>query len=229
MATDYVAHTLDRVASTQDEARSRYQGTPCLVTATAQKAGRGRGGARWLNASRALAASLAFDPEWPPESVPLLTLVAGLAARRVLGSRFQLKWPNDVVTASGDKVAGLLAERTRDVVVVGMGVNLYWPDAPPGMVALEVSDPGPTAGPEIAGAWAGELLTAASAGPANWDLAGYRAASATLGTIVSWDDGGPAAAVDIDDSGGLVVEQAGSRSVLRSGQVRSIRPTTLTD
>lgn len=155
--------------------------------------------------------------------------MAGLAARRVLGSHFWLKWPNDLVTGSGDKVAGLLAERTDDLVVVGMGVNLHWPEPPPGMAALSDTDPGPGAGPTIAAAWARGLLAAASAGPAGWDAAEYRAASATLGTVVSWEDGGPAAAVDVDASGGLVVEQAGSRSVLRSGQVRSIRPTTLTD
>ncbi|MGI9648765.1 MAG: biotin--[acetyl-CoA-carboxylase] ligase [Acidimicrobiia bacterium] len=229
MATDYVLHTLDRVASTQDEARERYSGLPCLIVAGAQDAGRGRAGAAWLNAPRALAVSLAFDPEWPAERVPLLTLVAGLAARRVLGGHLWLKWPNDVVTDSGGKVAGLLAERTDDLLVIGMGVNLHWPDPPAGMAALELEDPGPELGPAMADAWAGELLAEAARGPAEWDADGYRRASATLGTMVTWESGGPAAAVDIDASGGLVVEQAGSRSVLRSGQVRSVRPTTLTD
>lgn len=229
MATAYVAHRLDRVASTQDEARDRYSGLPCLVVAGAQEAGRGRDGARWLNAPRALAASLAFDPLWPAERVPLLTLVAGLSARRALGSHLWLKWPNDVVTASGDKVAGLLAERTGNLVVVGLGVNIYWPEPPAGMAALEQEDPGPETGPLIAEAWAGELLAAAASGSEQWDAAGYREASATLGALVTWEDGGPGMAVEVDDSGGLVVEQAGSRSVLRSGQVRSVRSTTLTE
>jgi BirA family biotin operon repressor/biotin-[acetyl-CoA-carboxylase] ligase len=229
LATDYVAHRLDRVTSTQDEARDRYSGIPCLVVAGAQDAGRGRGGTGWLNAPRALAASLAFDPSWPVEQLPLLTLVAGLSARRVLGSHLWLKWPNDVVTASGDKVAGLLAERTGDLVVVGMGVNLHWPEPPTGMAALEPDDPGPGAGARIAEAWADKFLAATASGPEHWDAAGYRRASATLGTLVTWEGGGPGMAVDVDDSGGLVVEQGGSRSVLRSGRVHSVRPTTLTD
>ncbi|NNC91726.1 MAG: hypothetical protein HKN80_04480 [Acidimicrobiia bacterium] len=229
MATEYVVIHQDRVASTQDEARNRFDGVPCLVTAAAQDAGRGRSGADWINAPRALAASLAFAPGWPPARIPLLTLVAGLVARRVLGSEHRLKWPNDVVTPAGDKVAGLLAERTGDLVVIGLGVNLYWPDPPAGVSALTAADPGPGAGPAIAVQWAEGLLGAVVAGPDEWGAAEYRECSATIGHTVLWEAGGPADAVDIDDAGGLVVETAGVRQVLRSGQVRSVRPTTLTD
>lgn len=229
MATHYVVHHLDRVASTQDEARSRYSGVPCLVTATQQQAGRGRGGAEWLNAPRALAASLIFEPDWPAERVPLLTLVAGLAARRVLGSELRLKWPNDVVNASGDKVAGLLAERLGTTLVIGLGANLYWPGPPPGVAAVSGQDAGPLAGRSLAVEWADQLLAGVAAGPDRWGSAEYRECSATIGNAVTWDGGGPGAAVDIDESGGLVVEVDGARQVLHSGRVRSVRPTTLTD
>jgi BirA family biotin operon repressor/biotin-[acetyl-CoA-carboxylase] ligase len=200
-----------------------------LVTAAAQDAGRGRSGAEWINAPRALAASLAFVPGWPPARIPLLTLVAGLAARNALGPIHRLKWPNDVVGPAGDKVAGLLAERAGDLVVIGLGVNLFWPDPPFGITALATADPGPDAGPAIAVEWAEELLTAVAAGPDEWGAAEYRNCSATIGQTVTWEDGGSGVAVDIDDAGGLVVESGGIRQVLRSGRVRSVRPTTLTD
>lgn len=229
MATDYVVIHRDRVASTQDEARHRFAGAPCLVTAAAQDAGRGRSGAEWMNAPRALAASLAFAPGWPAARIPLLTLVAGLAARRVLSPSYRLKWPNDVVTPAGDKVAGLLAERTGDLVVIGLGVNLHWPDPPPGVAALAGTDPGADAGPAMAEDWAEGLLAAVAAGPDRWGVDEYRECSATIGHTVEWDGGGPANAVDVDGSGGLVVESGGVRQVLRSGRVRSVRPTTLTD
>lgn len=229
MATEYVEHHLDRVASTQDEARLRYAGVPCLVTAGEQAAGRGRGGAEWLNAPRALAASLSFVPDWPPARIPLLTLVAGLAARRVLGETMRLKWPNDVVTQEGDKVAGLLAERTDALVVIGLGANLYWPVPPPGVAALSATDPGDGAGRLLAAAWADSLLTAAAAGPDRWGETEYRQNSATIGSAIVWEGGGPGRAVDIDRDGGLVVETAGGRLTLRSGRVHAVRTTTLTD
>ena len=72
-----------------------------------------------------------------------LVIDGGLTARRVLGDSLRLKWPNDLVTPEGDKVAGLLAERTGDVVIIGLGANLYWETPPPGMAAVVPSDPGP--------------------------------------------------------------------------------------
>jgi BirA family biotin operon repressor/biotin-[acetyl-CoA-carboxylase] ligase len=229
LATHYVVIHLDRVVSTQDEARNRFSGVPSLITASGQDAGRGRSGAEWMNAPRALAASLAFVPDWPPARIPLLTLVAGLAARHALGPNHGLKWPNDVVSPAGDKVAGLLAERVDDLLVIGLGVNLYWPNPPAGVTALMSADPGPDAGPAIAVDWADGLLAAVAAGPDEWGAAEYRNCSATLGHTVTWENGGPAVAVDVDDAGGLVVESGGIRHVLHSGRVRSVRPTTLTD
>ncbi len=229
MATDYVVHHLDRVASTQDEARTRFAGVPCLVTATEQASGRGRAGASWLNADRSIAASLALTLEWPHEQFPLLTLVGGLAARNLFGDSFRLKWPNDVVTPDGAKVAGLLTEHIDEVVIIGLGANLYWADPPDGAAAVMASDPGPEQPRALAGQWVEEMLEAVAAGPADWGLAEYRACSATLGTMVTWDDGGPAVAVDVADDGGLVVESNGNRQVLRSGQVRTVRAATLTD
>ncbi|MBT8203344.1 MAG: hypothetical protein KJO87_08575 [Acidimicrobiia bacterium] len=229
MATDYVADHRARVVSTQDEARRAFAGTPLLVTATDQTGGRGRRGASWLNATRALAASLAFRPAWPDEQVPLVTLVAGLAAQRTLGSGLLLKWPNDLVRDDGRKVAGLLAERTADVVVMGMGVNLYWPDAPPGMAGLYADDPGDGVGTVLAESWARRLLEETAAGPGSWDPGAYIAVSATVGTTVTWDGGGPGDAIGVDDSGGLIVRTRDGSRVLRSGEVRTVRTTTLSE
>ncbi len=147
----------------------------------------------------------------------------------MLDPALALKWPNDVVSPAGDKVAGLLAERTGDLVLMGFGANLYWPEPPAGFGALFEADPGPTAGQVIAADWAHQLLAAVGAGPGNWGRSEYRLCSATIGTTVSWDGGGPALAIDVEANGGLVVEAQGNRQVLRSGQVRSVRTTTLPD
>lgn len=199
------------------------------MTALYQDAGRGRGGSVWRNADRALAASLAVEVDWPSDRVSLLTLVAGLTARGVLGDSLSLKWPNDVVTPAGLKVAGLLAERVDSLVVVGMGVNLYWPDPMQGAGALFGTDPGPEGARQIGEEWASATLAAISAGPDGWAREDYLASSATVGHEVIWEGGGPAQAVDVSADGGLVVEADGLRQVLRSGQVRTVRLTTLTD
>ncbi|MEE9472934.1 MAG: hypothetical protein V3V82_03005 [Acidimicrobiia bacterium] len=227
MATEYVANHLDRVASTQDEARSRYAGLPRLVTAAFQEQGRGRSGSTWLNAPRALAASLAFPVAWPAETIPLLTLIAGMAARGVLNEELRFKWPNDLVQESGGKVAGLLAEMSGELVVIGLGANLYWPEPPLGMAALASADPGAATAPRIAERWAELLLAGVASGPELWDRDGYRVNCVTLGTDVTWDGGGKGRAVDIDEAGGLIVETPGGLTTLRSGRVSEVRPATV--
>lgn len=228
MATDYVVERLDRVASTQDEARTRFRGRPVAVSANAQHAGRGRSGAGWINADRSLAVSVAFGLTWSPAAAPLMTLIAGLAARQVVGvGGVWLKWPNDLVNDDGDKLGGLLSELHDDVVVIGCGVNLYWEAPPAGMAGRFNVDPGASAPHELAESFVQDLLQRVAAGPGDWGREEYRRASSTLGEPVEWD-GGFGRALDIDEHGGLVVVDAGGAELtLRSGAVRQVRPTTL--
>jgi BirA family biotin operon repressor/biotin-[acetyl-CoA-carboxylase] ligase len=214
------------VSSTQDEARLRFEDRPVLVTAAVQTAGRGRSGRHWENAARALAASLALVPPFPRAAWPTIPLTAGLAARSVLGESLGLKWPNDVVDAAGNKVAGLLVESDHELVVIGIGVNLWWPDPPAGAAAVFGTDPGPGSGAVIAERWAADLIGRLSDG-AGWGHAEYRAACVTIGSDVTWEPAGSGRAVDVDATGRLVVERAGGRTALGSGEVRMVRTATL--
>ncbi len=68
-----------------------------------------------------------LKPTDPP--APTLAFVAALAVQRTLtvwapGQNFQIKWPNDILSADGAKISGMLLERSNDAVVVGVGVNL---------------------------------------------------------------------------------------------------------
>lgn len=212
---------LEAVGSTQDEARHRHGALPTLVVAGRQDAGRGRSGASWLTAPRAVAASLAFRCDWPAVSVPRLTLVAGLAATDVIP--LDLKWPNDLVMPGG-KVGGILTERFDDLVVIGMGLNLWWPDAPGGFAALESVDPGPGAGGRLADAWARRLLTRVESGPDRWGRDEYRSRCVTIGQEVTWEPAGSGTATDIASDGGLEVRTAAGTVVLTSGAVHTVRP-----
>ncbi len=222
MATPFTAHHLDVVASTQDEARSRHRNAPVLVTARRQRSGRGRSGATWLDAPRAVAASLAWVPAWPPEALPRVTLVAGLAALDVVGSPVSLKWPNDLVRGDA-KAGGILSEHDHGLVVTGLGMNLYWPDSPDGIIAIHDHDPGPDAGVELAVAWARRVLDRVESGPEAWGRDEYRARCSTLGRRITWDPDGAGVARDIDPDGALVVETARGLVTIDSGAVRTVR------
>ncbi len=231
MATRYATVSLVQVASTQDEAKQRAQGgATVLVVAARQVDGRGRSGRIWWEAPRAMYSSLAFRPHWPTDAWPRLTLMAGLAVRGALGALTEttpaLKWPNDLVTAGG-KVGGILTEAEGDLVIVGCGVNLWWPEPPQGVVAACEVDPGPALATAVAEAWADALLMAATAPPDRWGVDAYRSACATLGQDVTWDPDGAGRAVAIDDDGRLVVEAGGRRIALDAGEVRAVRGATV--
>lgn len=217
MATPYLQIRVDEVPSTQDFAKSRLEDLPLLVVAQRQTAGRGRSGAGWTTAPRALAASIAFHVD-PDESRPL-SLVAGVAATRT-ESALGLKWPNDLMI-DDSKVGGILVERASAVVVIGMGLNLWWPDPPDGYGALSSDDPGAKVHAEIAGLWAAELMQLVDG--EGWPVDEYRDRCVTIGKSISWEPDGSGLAVDVNVAGELVVEADGDIRAIRSGAVSHIR------
>lgn len=211
--------------STQDEARVRFDGSvPILVTAAEQSAGRGRNDRTWWNAPRSLAASLAFTPNWASAAWPRVSLVAGLAIRQVIGN-LGLKWPNDIMK-DGAKVGGILSEANKSGVVVGLGLNLWWPEPPPGVGAIATSDSGADRPVALAEEWAAALLERMDASEIEWGRDEYLDACVTVGQEISWD-GGTGTAIDVAPDGGLVVSTAEGDVVLSSGEVHSVRPTTV--
>ncbi|HKY31084.1 MAG TPA: biotin--[acetyl-CoA-carboxylase] ligase [Candidatus Polarisedimenticolia bacterium] len=136
----------ETVESTNDLARElAASGSPegTVVLAGEQTRGRGRSGRTWHSPpGQGLYASVLLRPQAAPAHVPLVGLLAGIAAAEALaglsGAEVRVQWPNDLV--AGDrpgrspaearrKVGGILVEaRTsagalRDVVA-GIGINL---------------------------------------------------------------------------------------------------------
>lgn len=124
-----------------------------VLVADHQTHGRGRGDRRWVNRrGRDLVFSLLLRPLIPPAHYGLLSAAAGVAVVRALteltGTRFGLKWPNDVLApggagpALGGKVAGILVEANTEAcyAVIGIGVNLLGepPDLGAGRAAASV-------------------------------------------------------------------------------------------
>jgi BirA family biotin operon repressor/biotin-[acetyl-CoA-carboxylase] ligase len=131
-----------------------------------------------------------------------------------------LKWPNDLQVADA-KVGGILVEQSEGVMVIGMGLNLWWPDAPDGVGALHEEDPGPRLHAEIGALWSAELLGLLRA--EGWPIDEYRQACVTLGLDIEWDPDGAGRALDISDNGALLIEDGSGERAIHSGAVRHVR------
>ena len=110
-----------------DAGEALHEGT--WLVADRQGAGRGRQGRVWQDASGNFMGStpVAVKADGPPPHT--LSLVAGLAVYEAIAplippmARAALKWPNDILLNDA-KLAGILLERSRNTIIVGIGVNL---------------------------------------------------------------------------------------------------------
>jgi BirA family biotin operon repressor/biotin-[acetyl-CoA-carboxylase] ligase len=148
------------------------------------------------------------------------------------GVRPVLTWPNDLYV--GDrKLGGILAEGVRDgativAVVVGLGLNVNWPDDVPAHLADRLVSLNRVAGRAIDrdALLDGILATLAAR---RWDelASDYRANLATLGRRVDVTVGDRhfvALAVDVTGEGELVVEHDdGRREGLSAADVTLLR------
>ncbi|MEQ1757849.1 MAG: biotin--[acetyl-CoA-carboxylase] ligase [Vicinamibacterales bacterium] len=215
--------------------RGEEEGT--VVVADAQSAGRGRLGRTWASPPGAgLYMSVILRPA---ETMPLLTLAAGVAAANGLytatGLTVDLKWPNDLY-CGGRKVGGLLAESGRAAqgkpfVVLGIGVNVQRASLPSTVDARATSIEAELGRPverglifaEVLAAVADVYATLARGGSAEVLGAWRVRAQRMLGRAVEWDEGSSVQtgrAVDIDDTGALIVETAGGTRRIVAGEVR---------
>ena len=98
------------------------------VVALAQSAGKGRQGREWVGSEGNFFGSTLVELRHADPPAPSLSLAAGLALIEavdvaVADQPLMLKWPNDLLLA-GNKLAGVLLERSGDRIVAGFGVNL---------------------------------------------------------------------------------------------------------
>lgn len=223
-----VVHALDEVGSTQAEvALLAAEGAPegTVVTARHQRAGRGRlGRAWWDRPDESLLLSVLLRPRISPVRAPQLTLVGALAVvdavAAVTGLAPGIRWPNDILVA-GRKVCGILAEAATgedgglERVVLGIGLNVN-EDAFPAPVAGRASSLRLLSGRVQDRARLLDVLLAAldvryraflDAGTQGL-AAAWRQHCLTLGERVRTADGREGVAVDLDDSGALVLRAA---------------------
>lgn len=222
-----------------------------IVLARHQTAGRGRLGRTWVSPVDAgLYMSLILRPQAPQSQIPLLTIAAGIAVadaiRSVCDLEVGLKWVNDIIY-NHRKVGGILAEmpasgnssaaakQLPQAVIVGIGinVNLKQEDIPEELIhkldslaRIKNSDIDANAvAAAIATAFEGtaELLSPSTSQQLTKR---WRDLSITIGQMIVTESSErklEGKAIDITDSGALIVELAdGTRITLHAGEI-SIR------
>jgi len=222
-----------------------------MVIARHQSAGRGRLGRTWVSPVDAgLYMSFILRPAAPQTQIPLLTIATGIAVaeaiREVCRLDVGLKWVNDIIY-DRRKVGGILAEMPAlsnasaaakllpQAVIVGIGinVNLKPEDIPEDLISkldslarIKGEDLDPN---RIAAAIANKfeknaLLLDPSTSKQLTDR--WRELSITIGQTIKTENSErklEGKAVDITDSGALIVELAdGSKMTLHAGEI-SIR------
>ncbi len=128
---------VDETGSTnRDVMLAAERGEPegLALFARRQHEGRGRMGRRWHTLPDSLAFSVLLRPGLPPERMPMLSLVAAVAAHEAIAAsapEARIKWPNDILH-EGRKLAGILTEMRAEpgrvhAAAIGIGVNLAQP------------------------------------------------------------------------------------------------------
>ncbi len=130
---DWEIRCYDRIDSTMCQAKELLKEkskTNLLVLAQAQRSARGRLGSEWQTTSGALAATFVLPLE-KNINYSCFTLVVGLLLLESINDsqrRVLIKWPNDLWTKNGQKIAGILVEQFQfqenNFLSIGIGMNL---------------------------------------------------------------------------------------------------------
>jgi BirA family biotin operon repressor/biotin-[acetyl-CoA-carboxylase] ligase len=131
---------------------------PLWITATTQRAGRGRRTNRWVSPPGNLYATLLLIEPSPPPQAPQLSFVAALAVHDAvaacapqLGPLLKVKWPNDLLVGQA-KLAGILIEGESDpafAVAIGIGVNCATHPNDTSYPAIDLAATGALVAPDV--------------------------------------------------------------------------------
>lgn len=213
------------------------QGT--WLVADRQVQGRGRHGRTWLDGPGNYMGSTVVHLRHGDPAPGTLALMSGLAVYETVSGDFTmpakvtLKWPNDLLIGSA-KFVGILLERVRDTVVVGIGANLAAAPALPDRDATSLAAVGRA--PDR-NRFAEALAARFDIELARWREYGlapivsrWQAAAHPLGTPLSVSDLGGGNALSgsfagLSPDGSLQLRLAdGTTRAIHAGEVRLVEP-----
>ncbi|MFW9800007.1 MAG: biotin--[acetyl-CoA-carboxylase] ligase [Candidatus Thorarchaeota archaeon] len=215
-----------------------------VVISATQTAGRGRFLRSWVSPPGGLYTSLIVRPVLSPADTPLLGLLAGCSTAAAVHTTcsvdVHLKWPNDIIV-DDKKIGGILSESIIEgeqvvsiVLGIGINVNLRLDDYPEGLrngITTILHETGQeTSIEELAASLLGETYSRISEVEARQTflsvLSEYKRVCNTLGrrVIVEQTDVTlEGTALDIEESGALVLETDEGIEVVSAGDVRHLR------
>lgn len=146
-ADSVTLETFDEIESTNQWLSEHPPNDIGLVVAAVQSNGRGRRGRNWQSPNGGIYFSIGrrlTSTAVVPPSLPLVVGITLAEALTTIGAADVLvKWPNDVVVR-GQKLAGILVERSSQTLIVGVGVNWHSlalsPDSPKDRAAIGLLD-----------------------------------------------------------------------------------------
>lgn len=224
------------VSSTNTEAKTAaLNGAPhgTIIAADGQTAGRGRfGKAFYSPADTGLYMSVILKPDKPLSDCFPITAAAACAItgsiEELCGVTAGIKWVNDIFY-SGRKICGILTEAMSDfesgmaeVVIVGIGVNISTSEFPEDISGVAGSLGVFAERNRLCADIAARLLGYTSRKDNSALMEEYRRRSLVLGRDIVYQQDGrtlTGKALEIDDSGRLVIENADGRVTLRSGEI----------
>ncbi len=226
------------IDSTNNEAKRLIadgKGGMALIVAEGQTAGRGRQGKSFYSPEKTgIYMTLSFPARLAIQDAVFVTGAAAVAVWRAIyaltGIETKIKWVNDLYMGE-KKICGILTEAISDLetglvqhVVIGIGINYSTQDFPTELqnIAASLAPVGVERNRMIA-AVVDELLDVFSNPKDEGHMALYRQQSMVIGREILYVQNGieqSARAVDIDETGGLVVElPSGTKETLRSGEI----------
>ena len=123
------AYYFEKINSTNNFATNLLP--PALVLAEEQDNGQGRLNREWISKPGGIYCSIVLKPEINFAKLPVLSLVTAVALTDILREQYdikaEIKWPNDVMV-NNKKLIGILVEASGemdevDKVIIGIGVN----------------------------------------------------------------------------------------------------------
>lgn len=144
--SEHAIHWFDSLDSTMRKA-AEFADSDCpsgtVIAAREQTAGYGRHGHAWHSEARVgLYVSEVLRLKICPDSLPVVTLAAGLATGQaitsVTGLPWDLRWPNDILLGQR-KCAGILVQLHDKALIVGVGINVNHTLFPPELSQIATS------------------------------------------------------------------------------------------
>jgi BirA family biotin operon repressor/biotin-[acetyl-CoA-carboxylase] ligase len=217
-------HYFPELDSTMDVARQMARdGCPdfTVIIAETQRKGRGRLDRLWESDRGGLYFTLVLRPDISLPQAPLVSFAASLELAQTIREfcRVQaaVKWPNDILVHD-KKLSGMLSEMETESdrisfinIGIGINVNNTPPAGTPAAVSLQSLAGKPLSRKALLEAYLNRLEARLRTLDLNRTIAAWKRISATLGrevTVTTRKNVTQGTAVDVDDSGALMVRTA---------------------